>query len=143
MSHLSIEQKAHLIAIRKALDGFVMKIVDSTIEINDNMPALRKWKPGVFAVNDVRVHIGIPYKCVQAHDSTINETWSPDVTPTLWMQYHGTSPETARPWIQPLGAHDMYKKGEYMIWTDEKIYQCIVDTIYSPDAYAQNWNVIE
>ena len=143
MSHLSTEQKAHLIAIRKALDGFVMKIVDSTIEINDNMSALRKWKPGVFAVNDVRVYNGIPYKCVQAHDSTVNETWSPDITPALWMQYHGTSNETARPWVAPTGAHDMYKKDEYMIWTDGSIYRCIVDTIYSPTDYALAWEKSE
>jgi hypothetical protein len=142
MSYLSKEQRAQLAAIRKTLDGFVAKIVDSTIEINDNMPALRKWKPGVFAVNDVRMHIGIPYKCVQAHDSTANEAWSPDATPALWMQYHGTSKETARAWVQPTGAHDMYKANEYMIWTDGNTYRCVMDTVYSPADYAAVWEIV-
>ena len=140
MSYLTIEQKKQLKAIRKALDGFVIKIVESPSEINENLPILRKWQPGSFNIGDVRLYIDTPYKCVQAHDSTANETWTPDATPSLWMQYHGTSKDSARPWIQPLGSHDMYKVNEYMIWTDGDIYKCIIDTTYSPSDYPAAWN---
>ena len=37
------------------------------------------------------------------------------------------------------GAHDMYKQGEYMIWTDGAVYCCKSDTIFSPGDYAQAW----
>lgn len=135
-------QRKQLFDIRKALDGFVNKIVDSPVEINEHLSAIRPWKPGVYSTGDVRMYEGIPYKCVQAHNSMANALWTPSATPALWMQYHGTTAETARPWIAPTGAHDMYKAGEYMIWTDGAIYKCLADTIYSPADYAQAWEQI-
>jgi hypothetical protein len=129
--------------IREALDGFVTKIVDSPAEINDNMAAIRNWKEAVYVTGDVRMFDGIPYKCVQAHDSTGNATWNPPATPSLWMQYHGTTVETARNWVAPTGAHDQYVKGEWMIWTDGAIYECIQDTVYDPSAYSQSWKNYE
>lgn len=135
-------KRSEAVGIRNALDILVDKIVDSPAEINDNPIAIRVWKPGAYVIGDVRSYEGIPYKCVQAHNSTGNDTWTPDATPALWMQYHGTSPETARPWIAPAGAHDMYKAGEYMIWTDGLTYHCLMDTVYSPTAYAQAWEQV-
>ena len=55
------------------------------------------------------------------------------------MEYHGTDKTTARNWIAPTGAHDMYKKGEWMIWTDGSLYECLSDTTYSPIDYAAAW----
>lgn len=142
MSYLTAEQRMRFAAMRKAMDKFVEKIVDSTTEINDNVMAIRTWVPGKYDVNDVRVYENIPYKCVQAHDSTVNEDWNPVTTPALWMQYHGTEKDYARPWVQPTGAHDMYKVDEYMVQTDGMIYHCIQDTVYSPQDYAQAWEVV-
>lgn len=135
-------QRAQLFAMRKALDGFVGKIVENPVEINDNMVAIRPWKPSAYVVGDVRMYDGIPYKCVQVHDSTGNAVWNPAATPALWMQYHGTTAATARPWLAPTGAHDMYKRGEYMIWTDGIAYRCTVDTTYSPAEYAAAWEAV-
>ena len=136
------QQIVKLKSIRAALDGLVVKIADSPEEINTNMAAIRPWKPGAYVISDVRMYIGIPYRCVQAHDSTSNPDWTPDVVPALWMQYHGTSVETARAWIAPTGAHDIYKSGEYMVFTDGKTYKCIADTNYSPNDYAQAWEEV-
>lgn len=137
------EQRNQLIALRKALDNFVVKISDTPAEINDNQIVIRPWQPNTYSLGDVRVYENIPYKCVQAHDSTGNDAWNPPATPALWMQYHGTSVESARPWLAPTGAHDMYKAGEYMIWTDGNIYKCLIDTVYSPTDYSQAWTKVE
>lgn len=137
------EQRNQLIALRKALDNFVTKISDTPEEINDNQIVLRPWQPNTYSLGDVRVYENIPYKCVQAHDSTGNDAWNPPATPALWMQYHGTSVESARPWLAPTGAHDMYKAGEYMIWTNGSIYKCLIDTVYSPTDYSQAWTKVE
>ena len=139
MSYLSAEKRAEFRAFRKVADSHIVSIVDKPVEINENMLVLRKWKPGPYVVGDVRLYEGIPYKCVQAHDSTGNDAWNPAATPALWMQYHGTSKQTARPWLAPTGAHDMYKAGEWMIWTDGLAYPCRVDTVYSPADYAAAW----
>lgn len=135
------EQRNQLIALRKALDNFVVKIADTPAEINENQIVVRSWKPDTYIIGDVRNYHNVPYKCVQAHDSTANADWTPEATPALWMQYHGTTLESARPWVAPTGAHDMYKVGEYMIYTDGKTYKCLSDTTYSPTDYAQAWEV--
>ena len=44
---------------------------------------------------------------------------------------------------QVQGAHDMYRVGEYMIYTDGKTYQCKQDTNFSPEDYAQAWEVCD
>lgn len=100
------------------------------------------WMPGVYAVGDVRVCGGQVYRCCQAHDSTDNPDWSPDKTPALWAAYHSGDAAHARPWVQPTGAHDQYKAGEYMVWTDGKTYKCLSDTVYSPADYAQAWELV-
>lgn len=139
---MSKEQKARLTAYRAAMDAAVESVREDAAAINRVATLVRPWKPEACAVGDVRVYDGIPYRCVQAHDSTQNPDWTPDATPALWMQYHGTTPETARPWVAPAGAHDMYRAGEYMIWTDGLTYRCKQDTNFSPAEYAQAWEAV-
>lgn len=136
-------KRSDAMKIRNALDNLVAKIVESPAEINDNMIAIRPWTEGAFAIGDVRMYEGIPYKCVQAHDGTGVGGWQPPNVPALWMQYHGTSKETARPWIAPAGAHDMYRAGEYMVWIDGAVYRCAMDTVYTPEQYAAGWQKVE
>ena len=139
---MSEAQKARLTAYRAAMDAAVEAAREDTAAINRVATLVRPWKPGAYAVGDVRVYGGIPYRCVQAHDSTQNPAWTPDATPALWMQYHGTTPETARPWVAPAGAHDIYRAGEYMIWTDGQMYKCLQDTAFSPVDYLQAWEAV-
>ena len=101
------------------------------------------WAPGNYAVGDIRNNMGQTWECHQAHDNAIY----PDITPdnpqtwaTFWRPLHGKSKETARPWVKPqYGTTDMYHAGEFMVYTDGKIYRCIADTAYSPEEYAQSW----
>lgn len=140
---LTDSDRALLRKARQALDAYLPTLADSPAQINENAALLRAWQPGSYAAGDLREHGGIPYKCVQAHDSTGNPTWTPDTQAALWMQYHSTSPETARPWLAPTGAHDQYKAGEYMIYTDGKTYKATQDTTYSPADYPAAWEEAE
>lgn len=139
---MSEMQKSKLSAYRMAMDAAVEAAREDTAAINRVATLVRPWRPGAYAVGDVRVYGGIPYRCVQAHDSSANPGWTPQAEPALWMQYHGTTPETARPWVAPTGAHDMYRAGEYMIWTDEQMYKCLQNTDFSPAEYAQAWEAV-
>ena len=73
-----------------------------------------------------------------------NDTY-PDIKPgnSSWYTFnrplHGKTPETARPFVPVQGAHDMYRAGEYMVYTDGKIYRCTSDTNFSPEDYPQAW----
>lgn len=139
MRTLTPKEKQQLYKIRAILDKYYPFILTDTAAINDAVEGMRDWIPASYSINDVVKYNDIPYKCVQAHDSTNNSEWTPSSTPALWMEYHGTSKETARNWIAPTGAHDMYKKGEWMIWTDGSLYECLSDTTYSPVDYAAAW----
>lgn len=87
------------------------------------------------------------WECFQAYDNAIY----PDIAPGLpaWFTFnrplHGTSQETARPWVAPMGAHDIYRNGEYMIWTDGTVYHCIAanGTNFSPVDYPGGWEIVE
>lgn len=139
---LTDNDRALLRKARQALDAYLPTLADTPAQINESAALLRTWQPGSYAAGDLRAYKGIPYKCVQAHDSTANIGWTPDAVPALWMQYHGTSRSTARPWLAPAGAHDQYKAGEYMIWTDGAVYEALSNTVYSPDQYAQAWRKV-
>ena len=78
------------------------------------------WVADSYEVGDVRRDAnGYPKRCITLHNSITSPAHTIDVA-SLWAPYHGTTPETALPWIAPTGAQDMYKVGEYMIFTDEK-----------------------
>lgn len=139
MRTLTPEEKQYLYKIRAILDRYYPFIINDTAAINGAVEGMRDWVPASYSVNDIVKYDNIPYKCVQAHDSTNNTEWAPPSVPTLWMEYHGTSKETARNWVAPTGAHDMYKQGEWMIFTDGEYYECQNDTSYSPTDLASAW----
>ena len=115
---------------------------DETITVAALYP---DWTEGTYEVGDIRLALGQPWKCRQAHDT---ETY-PDITPdgsawrTFWVPFHGTTPETALSWVEPTMAEDMYKSGEYMVWTDGQTYKCVSDTNFSPEDYPEAWEVVQ
>lgn len=102
------------------------------------------WAPGKYAVGDIRTDpaTGYPRECMTAHDSTVNTDWTIK-TASIWKPYHSRKKEYALPWEAPTGAHDIYKAGEYMIWTDYKVYRCRMDTNFSPVDYPGAWEIVE
>ena len=139
---MSKEQKARLTAYRAAMDAAVENAREDAAALNKVAVRARPGAPAADGQGDVGVYGGEPCRCVQAHDSSANPGWTPDATPALWMQYHGTTPETARPWVAPAGAHDVYRAGEYMIWTDGQMYKCLQNTNFSPVEYARAWEAV-
>lgn len=132
----------HKIMVAQAEDTAVNGTPDQAIQVMALFPV---WAPGVYSqemLGQARLYNDYPYKLGQAHDSTSNPDWTPEATPALWWPYHGSTVETALPWRKPTGAHDMYKQGEMMVWTDGRVYRCKQDTAYSPDEYAQAWEVV-
>lgn len=99
------------------------------------------WAPGSHSAGDVYSAKDQIWQCIQNYDNAVY----PDVKPenaawrTFHKPYHGTTKETALPWVEPTGAHDMYLTGEYMIWTDGLAYRCLSSTAYSPADYATAW----
>lgn len=120
----------------------VKETEDKTIGIAC-MALFEVWTNGKYKVGDIRTDIetGYPYECILEHDSTVNTDWTIKVR-TLWKPYHSRSKEYALPYEAPTGAHDIYKKGEYMVFTDKEVYLCLSDTNYNPLEYAQAWELV-
>lgn len=127
--------------LRQLIQEYAEKAEDKTLIVATSN-YFKEWTPANYNVGDIRTSNGKPYECIMAHDSTVNTDWTIDVR-TLWKPYHSRKKEFALPWEAPTGAHDLYQTGEYMIWTDEKTYQCLADTNYSPADYPQGWQVTE
>ena len=106
------------------------------------MPFMDEWREGKWTAGVSLLYLGLPYKVLQTHDSQGNSGWNPDQAVSLFAPWHGISLETAQPWNKPIGAHDMYKADEYMVFTDGRTYCCLQDTAYSPAEYPQAWKAI-
>ena len=111
---------------------------DGKIKIDFLCPA---WSAGNHTKGENYTAAGQTWECYQSYDNAVY----PDIIPgnPAWYTFnrplHGKSQDTARPWVAPQGAHDMYHTGEYMIYTDGKLYKCLSDTNFSPDEYSQAW----
>ena len=102
-----------------------------------------EWTPGVYKPGDICNAAGQTWECFQAYDSAVY----PDIKPgeSAWYTFHrplhGTSPETARPFVPVQGAHDIYRAGEYMIF-DGTLYRCKQNTNFSPADYPSAWETL-
>lgn len=85
---------------------------------------------------------GYPYECRTSYDGTVQQDWTMD-NRALWKPWHSRKKEYALPWVAPTGAHDIYKAGEYMIWTDGMVHRCKVDTDRGPDVLPDSWETVE
>lgn len=122
----------------------------STISLDDTSKLqfsglYEKWELGKYSAGDIRNYAGQTWECFQNHDNSVY----PDIRPdnpawyTFWRPLHGTSVETARPFVPVQGAHDMYRAGEYTIFTDSNIYRCKFDTNFSPADYPDAWEYMQ
>ena len=103
-----------------------------------------EWKPGNHVAGDIFSVDGDIWECFQNYDNAVY----PDIAPggSAWFTfnrpYHGTSRETARNFVHPTGAHDIYKKGEWAV-QGGKFTECLSDTSYSLEEYSAAWGVRE
>lgn len=103
-----------------------------------------EWEPGKHVTGDIFSVDGDIWECFQNYDNAVY----PDIAPggSAWFTfnrpYHGTSRETARNFVHPTGAHDIYKKGEWAV-QGGKFTECLYDTSYSLEEYPSAWGVRE
>ena len=124
------------------------RVMESDVEANeiiDLAPLLEEWKAGTvenpitYTQGHAYTYQGAPWNCAQTHTHHGETGWEPGVASSLWSPYHAQDASHVLPWVQPTGAHDMYHQGECMVWTDGNVYQCQMDTAYSPAEYPQAW----
>lgn len=100
------------------------------------------WKAGNHTVGEI--YCTTPdsiWKCRQAYNNDVYPDIKPDSKTwfTFNVPLHGTTPETALPFVLPKEAESRYKTGEYMVYNG-LTYMCVRDTAYSPDDGASAWS---
>lgn len=128
---------------------YVSRMNLSGAEITDDDQRIRAsglyddWTPGKFNVGDIRNANGQTWECFSAHDNAVYPDIKPDNSAwfTFWRPLHGKTKETARPFVPVQGSHDIYRAGEYMIYTDGLTYHCKQDTNFSPTDNPNAWEV--
>lgn len=123
---------------RLQLTGGAVDSDDKRIRVSGLYP---DWTPGSYQPGAVYNAGGQTWECFQSYDNGVY----PDIKPgeAAWYTFnrplHGTSPETARPFVPVQGSHDLYRAGEYMIWTDGSVCRCLRDTNFSPEDDPPAW----
>lgn len=80
------------------------------------------------------------YKVLQDHTS--QESWKPDVSPSLFAKILTSTDNTPKPWVQ-LDSTSAYKKGDRVIYNG-KIYESLIDNnVWSPEGYPAGWKEVE
>lgn len=135
---------------RQSLAGAAIETDDQRLRAAGLYP---DWAPGVHGVGEI---------CNTHADGTLGNEWDqtwevfqaydnavyPDVAPggAAWYTFHrplhGTAPETARPFVPVQGAHDIYRPGECMLWTDGAVYRCLRETSFGPADDPAAWEAV-
>ena len=91
---------------RSALDEITAAMTDE--EALEHKVLFKLWQPVLEYQKDEKVRYGDNlYQCIQPHTSQAD--WMPPAVPALWRAF---SEEQYPEWVQPLGAHDAYGKGD-------------------------------
>lgn len=83
-----------------------------------------------YSVGDRIKYHEILYKCVQAHTS--QSTWTPDLTPALWVR---VTIEEWPEWVQPIGAQDAYMLGDKVSHLEKHWVSTMDYNVYEPSVY--------
>lgn len=91
-----------------------------------------------YAVNDRVSYDGTLYKCLTSHTS--QSTWTPDVSPSLWVRVDDPSIEWPE-WVQPVGSTDAYAKGAKVSHNGKHWISDYDANIWEPGVYG--WTEVE
>lgn len=128
-------------AVKLLLDGQRPTTDDEKITVSALWDV---WTAGSHALGEIYTVDGEPWEVFQAYDNAVN----PDITPenSAWYTFnrplHGTSSYTARSFVHPTGAHDIYHTGEWAVFNG-KFVEATQDTSYSPEEYPQAWTIYD
>lgn len=80
------------------------------------------------------------YKVILDHTSQAD--WTPDTAKTLFVAV-GLDEGGYPVWSQPTGSHDAYNVGDIVNYNGTLYESLINGNVYSPEAYAEGWTVVE
>ena len=85
-----------------------------------------------YKTGQIRRYKGSLYKCVQDHTSQAD--WTPDTTSSLWSLTADPAEEWPE-WVQPIGAHDAYNKGDKASHNQKHWTSTAENNVWEPGVY--------
>lgn len=123
--------KEHARALRRLIEQMSETLTDT--EALEGVELFPRWKTGETYLIDERVRYeNTLYKCLMNHTS--QETWTPDVAPSLWVRVDDPGEEWPE-WVQPLGSTDAYPKGAKVSHNGKHWTSDIDANVYEPGVY--------
>ena len=120
---------------RSALDEITAAMTDE--EALEHKVLFKLWQPGLEYQKDEKVRYGDNlYQCIQPHTSQAD--WMPPAVPALWRAF---SEEQYPEWVQPLGAHDAYGKGDTVTHNEKKWVSDLDGNTWEPGVYG--WTEVQ
>ena len=124
---------------RRAIELYAETATDEqAVQIPGLFP---QWSAGATYSAGFRTQFeGLLYRCLTAHTS--QETWKPDVSPSLFVKVISSISGEIPEWEQP-SADNSYMKGDKVRY-DGKVYESLIDNnVWSPIGYPQGWKEVE
>lgn len=117
--------------LRKTIESLATTLDDTTAISNSEL--FPEWKnEETFEVGDRIRYNGILYKCLYAHTS--QESWKPDVTPSLWAKVLIPDPEVIPEWEQP-DSTNPYMKDDKVTHAGKTWVSDIDNNVWEPGVY--------
>ena len=145
-------QRKQFFEIRRLMDKIVAAIPtadeaafsSAAATINENAAAFRTWlEDADYKRGDVTIDQtdGVPYWAMHDHGASTGNACQPSQSPTMWTHCHGTTPETARPFLAE--GHNPYMIGHYCT-EGETVARCKQDnTVHPPSVLPHAWDKVE
>lgn len=129
--------KAHARLLRSLIERLSADLSDT--DALTGIELFPKWQTErMYEVGERVRHDDTLYKCLTAHTS--QSTWTPDVSPSLWVRVDDPSIEYPD-WIQPSGATDAYKKGDKVSHNGKHWISDVDNNVWQPGVYG--WTEVE
>ena len=151
-SNIPAAQRAQLFDVRRILDKYEkgMNLTDESAFnaaaaiINEDAAAFRVWlENGDYQRGDVRIDPAdnVPYWAIHSHGAASGHICQPSKTPSMWAHCHGTSPETARPFVAE--SYNLYQQGHYCT-EHGAVFLCLANnTVHAPGVLPSAWKQVE
>ena len=122
--------------LRKQIESLAETLEDeSALQVMELFP---NWTTDISYEVGARVRYNdILYKCLISHTS--QETWTPDVSPSLWTRVLIPDPETIPEWIQP-DSTNPYMTGDKVTHNNKTWISTIDNNVWEPGVYG--WDEI-
>ena len=122
--------------LRKQIESLAETLEDeSALQVMELFP---NWTTDISYEVGARVRYNdILYKCLISHTS--QETWTPNVSPSLWTRVLIPDPETIPEWIQP-DSTNPYMTGDKVTHNNKTWISTIDNNVWEPGVYG--WDEI-